>query len=165
MNGALTIGTFDGANIKIREEVGAGNFFLFGLTAPEVKALRTAGYDPRACYEANEELHEVINLVRDGFFSRGNSDQFKPLVDKLLEHDPYLVLADYAAYAACQQEVDRAYGDAEDWTRRSILNTARSGKFSSDRTIREYCAGIWNVEPVPVKLVLPEEVEAGLMMQ
>ena len=101
--------------------------------------------------------------MRDVFFSRGNTEQFRPLVDNLLEHDPYMVLADYASYAECQRRVNEAYGDPENWTRMSILNTARSGKFSSDRSIREYCEEIWRVKPVPVKLLSQEDVEVGLL--
>jgi starch phosphorylase len=152
MNGALTIGTMDGANIEIREEVGAENFFLFGLTAAQVQALRAGGYRPIDLYYSQPELREVINLIRDGYFSRGNSEQFLGLVGNLLHHDPYMVLADYQSYAECQQRVDAAYRDVDGWTRMSILNTARSGKFSSDRSIREYCAEIWNAKPVAVKL-------------
>ena len=163
MNGALTIGTMDGANIEIREEVGAENFFLFGLTAPEVEALRALGYNPFDRYRADPELYEVINLIRDGLFSRGNTEQFKPLVENLLYHDPYLVLADYRSYAECQQQVNLAYRDTESWTRMSILNTARSGKFSSDRTIREYCEEIWRVNPVPIKMLAQEDIKVGLL--
>ena len=163
MNGALTIGTLDGANVEMREEVGAENFFLFGLHTREVAALKASDYRPIELYHANPELRAVIDLVREGFFSRGNTEQFRPLIDNLLYHDPYLVLADYQAYAACQEQVDLAYRDPERWTRMSILNCARSGKFSSDRTIREYCADIWNVNPVPVRLLTQEDVKAGLM--
>ena len=163
MNGALTIGTLDGANIEIREEVGADNFFLFGHSTAQVAQLKRDGYEPMQYYRGNHELRAVIDLIRDGFFSRGNTDQFKPLIDNLLDHDPYLVLADYQSYADCQRQVDLAYGDPEQWTRRSILNTARSGKFSSDRTIQEYCDEIWNVKPVAIRLVSQEEVKAGLM--
>jgi starch phosphorylase len=158
MNGALTIGTMDGANIEIREEVGAENFFLFGLTAAEVQARRAAGYQPMELYYQQPELREVINLIRDGYFSRGNSEQFLGLVGNLLHHDPYMVLADYQAYAECQQLVDAAYRDPDRWTRMSILNTARSGKFSSDRSIREYCKDIWNARAVAVQLKPQDEV-------
>jgi starch phosphorylase len=158
MNGALTIGTMDGANIEIREEVGPENFFLFDLTADEVQARRAAGYQPLALYHSQPELREVINLIRDGYFSRGNSEQFLGLVGNLLYHDPYMVLADYQAYAECQQRVDVAYRDVERWERMSILNTARSGKFSSDRSIREYCGEIWQAKPVPVQLMHQDEV-------
>jgi len=160
MNGALTIGTMDGANIEIREEVGPENFFLFGLTAAEVQARRAAGYQPLDLYHSQPELREVINLIRDGYFSRGNSEQFLGLVGNLLHHDPYMVLADYQAYADCQQRVDSAYRDSERWTRMSILNTARSGKFSSDRSIREYCNEIWSARPVPVQLIHEDQMLA-----
>jgi glycogen phosphorylase len=160
MNGALTIGTMDGANIEIREEVGPENFFLFGLTAAEVQARRAGGYRPMDLYYSQPELREVINLIRDGYFSRGNSEQFLGLVGNLLYHDPYMVLADYQSYAECQQRVEAAYRDVDRWTRMSILNTARSGKFSSDRSIREYCAEIWNAKAVAVQLYHQGEVMA-----
>jgi starch phosphorylase len=163
MNGALTIGTLDGANIEIREEVGAENFFLFGLTAEEVAQIKSEGYQPMEHYHAHPELREVIELVRNGYFSRGDTELFHPLIDGLLHHDPYLALADFAAYADCQRGVDGAYADREHWTRMSILNAARSGKFSSDRTIREYADGIWKVKPVPVDLLSQDEVGEGLM--
>jgi starch phosphorylase len=153
MNGALTIGTMDGANIEIREEVGADNFFLFGMSAGEVQALRASGYRPWDLCHDEPELREVIDLVGSGFFSRGNADQFRHLLDNLLFYDPYMVLADYRAYSECQQRVDAAYNDTEHWTRTSILNSARSGKFSSDRTIREYCSEIWHSKAVPVELI------------
>jgi glycogen phosphorylase len=157
MNGALTIGTMDGANIEIREEVGAENFFLFGLTAPEVYALKAQGYRPMDYYNANSGLRDVIDLIRSGFFSRGDSELFRPLIDGLLYHDPYLLLADYQSYVDCQSKVAATYKDTERWTRMSILNTARCGKFSSDRTIREYCADIWRVKPVSINLLTHEE--------
>jgi starch phosphorylase len=157
MNGALTVGTLDGANIEIREEVGAENFFLFGLSAPEVHALKTQGYRPRDYYGSNQGLRDVIDLVRNGFFSRGDTELFRPLIDGLLNEDPYLVLADFQSYVECQGKVSEAFADTERWTRMSILNTARSGKFSSDRTIREYCADIWGVKPVPIQLLTHEE--------
>ena len=163
MNGALTIGTLDGANIEIREEVGGENFFLFGLTAQEAAALRSRGYRPMAHYHGDPELREVLDLIRGGFFSRGDGELFRPLVDGLLGSDPYLVLADFASYVECQERVSRAYGDQEQWARMSILNAARSGKFSSDRTIREYCAEIWHAQPVPVKLLSPDAVKGGFL--
>ncbi len=163
MNGALTIGTVDGANIEICEEVGFENFFLFGLEAHEIAALRSMGYKPKEYLEGNEELQAVMQLIRDGFFSRGNSTQFQPLLDNLLWHDPYFVLADYQSYADCQASVDQTYGDKENWTRMSILNAARSGKFSSDRTIRQYCDDIWEAKPVRVQLLSQEEVKAGIL--
>jgi starch phosphorylase len=162
MNGALTIGTMDGANIEIREEVGDENFFVFGMSAEQVQWLRASDYRPMDLYQSQPELRVVIDLIKDGFFSRGNSEQFRDLVGNLLYHDPYMVLADYKAYADCQKQVDAAFRDSERWTRMSILNTARSGKFSSDRTIREYCADIWQSNPVPVQLITQDEVHAGL---
>jgi len=163
LNGALTIGTLDGANIEIREEVGAENFFLFGLTAEEVAARQAGGYRPMDCYRGDPELRQVIDLIRSGFFSHGDPDLFRPLVDNLLHADPYLVLADYPAYADCQRQVSDAYSDREAWSRMSILNAARSGKFSSDRTIREYCRDIWQVSPVPIRLLSQEAVKAGFL--
>jgi len=150
MNGALTIGTLDGANIEIREEAGAENFFLFGLTAEEVARRKREGYDPMQYYHANPDLRAAIDLIRNGFFSRGDGALFQPLVENLLNHDPYMLCADFQSYYDCQTAVDEAYKDVEHWTRMSILNTARSGKFSSDRSIREYCRDIWRVQPVPI---------------
>jgi starch phosphorylase len=161
LNGALTIGTMDGANIELREEVGAENFFLFGMTAPEVAALKASGYRPADYYRQNTELREALDLIRSSFFARGDTETFRPLVDNLLELDPFCVLADYASYAACQRDVDAAYADTDRWTRMSILNAARAGKFSSDRTIHEYCTDIWRVEPVSVPLLTADKVKAG----
>jgi len=152
MNGALTIGTLDGANVEIREEVGAENFFLFGLTAEQVFELKSRGYNPWPSYESNAELREAIDLIQSGFFSNGDSNLFKPFVDSLLYHDEYLALADYPSYIESQEQVSRAYQDQDRWTRMSILNVARMGKFSSDRSIREYSEEIWKVAPVPVVL-------------
>jgi starch phosphorylase len=148
MNGALTIGTLDGANVEIREAVGAENFFLFGLTADEVVRMKSRGYNPRAVYDANAELREALDLVGSGFFSEGNRELFKPLLDSLLNHDEYMVLADYQAYVDCQSRVGDVYKDRKTWTRMSILNCARVGRFSSDRSIREYCRDIWQVSPL-----------------
>jgi starch phosphorylase len=152
LNGALTIGTLDGANVEILEEVGAENFFLFGLDAAEVEQVRREGYRPAAHVEANAELRAVLELVGDGRFSRGDAEVFRPVVENLVHADPFLVLADYADYVACQEKVSAAWRDTERWTRMSILNTARSGKFSSDRAIGEYCDEIWGVEPVKIDL-------------
>ena len=157
MNGALTIGTLDGANVEIREEVGPENFFLFGLTAEEVYDLKSRGYQARAFYEGNDELKGVIDLIASGYFSAGDSELFKPLVDSLLYHDEYLLFADYQSYVDCQDRVSHTYGDQDVWTRMSILNAARMGKFSSDRTIRQYCDEIWKVRPVPVSLEEPDK--------
>jgi starch phosphorylase len=161
MNGALTIGTLDGANVEIRDEVGAENFFLFGLSTEEVYTLKRSGYRPADYLQG--ELREVIDLIRNGFFSRGDTELFKPLIDGLVYHDPYLVFADFQSYVECQQRVDEAYRDPERWTRMSILNAARSGKFSSDRTIREYLADIWQAPRVPVRLISQEELKVGFM--
>jgi glycogen phosphorylase len=147
MNGALTIGTLDGANVEIRDAVGAENFFLFGLTAAEVEQAKAAGYQPRAYYEGNAELREAVDLIAGGFFSHGDREMFRPLVDALLTRDDYMLLADYQSYIDCQQRVSDAYRDSAAWTRMSILNAARVGRFSSDRSIRDYCREIWNVTP------------------
>jgi glycogen phosphorylase len=152
MNGALTIGTLDGANVEIREEVGDENFFLFGLTTDEVYALKASGYNPRTYYDADAELKLVLDRVSSGFFSGGDTELFRPLVDNLLYSDPYLLLADYRSYINCQDKVSAAYKDQDHWTRMSILNVARMGKFSSDRSIRDYCDTIWHVKPVDVPL-------------
>jgi len=150
LNGALTIGTLDGANVEIREEVGADNFFLFGLDAEEAERIKRENYRPAAHAEANPELQEALDAIANGVFSRGDRETFRPLVDNLLRFDPFLVLADYAGYVACQERVSAAWTDAQRWSRMSILNTARAGKFSSDRAIREYCDGIWSSRPVKV---------------
>ena len=152
LNGALTIGTLDGANIEIRQAVGEGNFFLFGLTAEQVRAKRAAGYHPREYYDSNPHLREAIEQINCGRFSQGDRNLFKPLVDSLRKYDPYLVFADYQAYVNCQEQVSQAYKDRDNWTRMAILNTARMGRFSSDRAIREYCEKIWNVKPLKVDL-------------
>jgi starch phosphorylase len=161
MNGALTIGTMDGANIEIRQEVGAENFFLFGLTAEQVAQTKSRGYRPLE--HMTPELQEVISLINSGFFSRGDANMFRSLTDGLLWHDPYLVFADFESYSECQLQVSQAYRDVDHWTRMSILNTARSGKFSSDRTIREYCSEIWRAPTVPVRLLSQEDVKVGFM--
>jgi starch phosphorylase len=152
MNGALTIGTLDGANIEIREEVGPENFFLFGLTAEEVHAWRCSGYNPYGVYDSNDELKDAVDLIASGAFSQGDSNFFKPLVDSLLHHDEYMLFADYQSYLDAQGRVDIAYKDRQRWARMSILNVARMGKFSSDRAIRQYCDDIWKVRPVHVDL-------------
>ena len=146
LNGALTIGTLDGANVEIREAVGAENFFLFGLTVEEVGALRARGYHPRDYVEANPELRAVIEAIDSGAFSRGDRKLFRPLIDALLAYDTYMVCADYQAYVDCQDRVDAVFRDERQWTRMSVLNTARMGRFSSDRSIRQYCEAIWNVK-------------------
>ncbi len=150
MNGALTIGTLDGANIEIRDAVGPENFFLFGMTADEVAERRRLAIPGSAALEGNDELREVINLVATGFFNPQEPDLFKPLVEELLGRDQYMVLSDFAAYSACQAKVAAAYEDQDAWSRTAFLNIARMGGFSSDRTIREYARDIWKVEPVDV---------------
>jgi starch phosphorylase len=162
MNGSLTIGTLDGANIEIREEVGDDNFFLFGLTAAEVQQKKAEGYNPQSYYHSNEELRNVLDRLGMGYFSPGDKDLFKPLVDSLMYHDDYMLLADYQAYSDCQARVSEAYQDVEHWTTMSILNVARSGKFSSDRTIKEYCDEIWNVKPVKVEMEEYDPAKATL---
>ncbi|MDB5309225.1 MAG: glycogen phosphorylase [Gemmataceae bacterium] len=152
LNGALTIGTPDGANIEILREVGPEHFFAFGLTAEEVDSRRANGYRPTDVVRADPVLRRALDRIGDGTFARGDRDLFRPLLDNLFRHDPFLVLADYAGYVACQDEVSRAYTDPEGWARSSILNVARMGYFSSDRSIREYCASVWGVDPVPVDL-------------
>ena len=150
LNGALTIGTLDGANVEIREEVGPENFFLFGMNADEVAQRRAGGYRPREIYEQDPELRAVLDLIGSGALSRGDKGLFRPLVDSLLGRDEYFLLADYRSYVACQDRASRAYADTRLWTRMSVLNVARMGKFSSDRAILEYCRDIWHVDPVNV---------------
>jgi glycogen phosphorylase len=146
MNGALTIGTLDGANVEIRNEVGEDNFFLFGLRAHQVDELKSSGYYPYDYYNNNEELKGVMDLISSGFFSPGNRGLFMPLVDALMYNDKYMLFADYRDYVTCQEKVSRAWADKDQWTRMSILNTARMGKFSSDRAIQEYCDDIWKIK-------------------
>ncbi|MBI2570926.1 MAG: glycogen/starch/alpha-glucan phosphorylase [Candidatus Schekmanbacteria bacterium] len=154
LNGALTVGTLDGANIEIREEVGEENFFDFGLTVEEIEELRRVGYNPLHVLRGNEELQGVINLVHTDFFSPDDPALFRPISDSLVLHgDRFFVLADFASYAACQRRVAETYAKPEVWFRKAILNIANMGKFSSDETIRRYCEEIWRVRPVQVSLV------------
>ena len=151
LNGALTIGTLDGANIEIGNEVGEDNIFIFGLTAAEVAEVKANGYQPRDIYHANAELRAVLDMIGSGFFSPDEPDRFKPIVDALLQHgDKYMLLADYASYIACQKKVETAYQDQEQWIRKAILNVANMGKFSSDRTIMQYAKQIWDAQPVAI---------------
>jgi starch phosphorylase len=152
INGALTIGTLDGANVEIREEVGPENFFLFGLTAGQVQETKERGYSPSSLYASNQLLREVIELIRGGHFSPKEPDLFRPLLDTLMGSDEYMLFADFQSYMDCQDEVGKVYRDRERWTRMSILNTARMGKFSSDRAIKEYCRDIWKAKPMKVDL-------------
>jgi len=151
LNGAVTIGTLDGANIEIMEEVGQENIFIFGHRAEEIRGLRE-GYDPRECYAADGELKAVIDMISSGFFSPSDPALFRPLTDALLGKDPYLVLADFTSYAECQRKVAQAYRDKERWTRMSIMNVANMGYFSIDRTTRAYAEDIWKIRPVPITI-------------
>jgi starch phosphorylase len=149
LNGALTIGTLDGANVEMREQVGAENFFIFGNTTPQVAELRAQGYQPRTCYESNAELRATLDAIRNGMFSPSEPARFQPIFDALVNWgDHYLLLADYADYVATQDRVDALYRNAEEWSRRAVLNIAGMGAFSSDRTIAEYAHGIWHSKPV-----------------
>ena len=163
MNGALTIGTLDGANVEIREEVGAENFFLFGLHVDEVMALQSAGYQPMDYYQDNAELKSVIDLISSGHFSHGDRELFQPIVDSLIHDDQYMLFADYQDYIDCQDRVGKAFSDKRSWTRMSILNAARMGKFSSDRSINDYCNNVWHVEPFPVELKWRQLPEDGVL--
>jgi starch phosphorylase len=152
MNGALTLGTLDGANVEIRDEVGPENFFLFGLTVEQVQGWKQRGYDPWEIYRTDRRVKEVLDAISSGAFSPGEPRLFQPVVDSLLNGgDPYMVLADFASYCAVQEDVSRVYQDPDRWTRMAILNVARTGKFSSDRSIREYAEGIWGIRPIPVE--------------
>ena len=178
LNGGLTIGTLDGANVEIRQEVGEENFFLFGLKSDEVDRLKDRGYNPYEYYARNDELKTVIDRLPAGDFSNGDKptlkgtpsangmaslrELFQPLVNNLLHQDPFLLLADYQSYIECQERVDKAYKERENWTRMSILNVARMGRFSSDRSIREYCEDIWQAKAVPIELSEYSQAEAGL---
>ena len=149
LNGALTIGTLDGANVEICNEVGAENIFIFGLTADEVAALRAEGYNPWLHYDGNEELKQSLTMIRDGYFSPEDTNRFKPVFDSLTSHgDHYLLLADYKSYVACQEKVGALYRDPSAWMQKAILNVAGMGQFSSDRTIAQYAKTIWNVVPI-----------------
>jgi starch phosphorylase len=149
MNGALTIGTLDGANVEILEEVGDENIFIFGLTAEEVAQTRAHGYRPLTIARNNKELGNILHQISDGVFSPGDLHRFKPLVDRLLDEGEYfLVLADYESYVAAQTRVETAYRDREGWIRKAILNTAHMGKFSSDRAVQNYADRIWNLPPI-----------------
>jgi len=151
MNGALTIGTLDGANVEIREEVGNDNFFLFGLTAAQVEDTKRNGYNPHFIYDNNEELREVINMINTGRFSNGDTNLFKPITDNLLWHDPFMLMADFSLYIACQDLVAETWKNTAEWNRMAVLNVARMGKFSSDRSIQDYCEKIWKVKPFNIR--------------
>jgi glycogen phosphorylase len=164
LNGAVTVGTLDGANIEIRDRVGAGNFFLFGLTAEQAAALKNQGYSPGTYYRGDAELRAAIDMIGSGTFSGGDRQAFEPVIASLLQWDEYMVLADYRSYIDCHDRAGRVWADQDQWTRMSILNTARSGFFSSDRTVRDYCRDIWRAEPVPMTpdaAVGPQSAPAG----
>ena len=150
LNGALTIGTMDGANIEIHDNVGAENIFIFGHRTPEVARIKANGYDPMRHYEENRGLRQVIDQIGSGFFSPDDTGRFRPIVDSLLKQDTYLLLADFADYIATQAKVDELYGKPDAWNRCAALNVAGMGPFSSDRTIREYAEKIWNVKPLAI---------------
>jgi glycogen phosphorylase len=147
LNGALTIGTLDGANIEIREEVGEDNIFIFGMTAEEAEfERRTSSRTPELICRQNESIATVIESIADGTFSKGDGELFRPVVDSLMSrHDPFLLVLDLESYIACQNQVNDAFLDRDTWTRKAILNVARMGKFSTDRTIREYSEEIWGI--------------------
>ena len=152
LNGALILGTMDGANIEIAEEVGAENFFTFGLSSDEINSLAESGYNPRVSYQNNPELREVLSMINTGYFNRDKPHLYNDLYNSLVFEDKYMLLEDFASYVECQQRVMKTWADTEKWTKMSILNTAASGKFSSDRTIAEYAKDIWELEPVTVEL-------------
>ncbi len=164
LNGALTIGTLDGANVEIREEVGEDNIFIFGLTAQQAEELRRNGYNPWDYYHGNQELKQVLDMIGSGYFSPDEPDLFKPIINALTHSgDHYLLLADYASYISAQERVAELYADPQEWTRKAILNVAHMGKFSSDRTIREYAEEIWDVKPV--KITLEQRTEGKKVKQ
>jgi len=163
MNGSLTIGTLDGANVEIREEVGAENFFLFGLNVDEVMDKQGSGYHPMDYYRNNDELKRVIDLISSGHFSHGDRELFRPITDSLLYNDRYMLFADYQDYIECQERVSDTFMDKERWTRMSILNAARMGKFSSDRSVMDYSKKVWEVQPFPVELKWQRLPEDGVL--
>jgi starch phosphorylase len=149
LNGALTIGTLDGANVEMKDNVGDDNIFIFGNTTPQVADIRASGYQPRSYYESDADLKGVLDAIRDGAFSPGEPSRYQGIFDTLVNWgDQYLLLADYASYVATQEKVDALYRDADAWTRKAILNVAGMGAFSSDRTIAEYAHQIWHTKPV-----------------
>ena len=164
LNGGLIIGTLDGANVEIRQEIGEDNFFLFGLKSDEVDELKAQGYNPREYYESNSELKAVIDSLTAGEFSPEDKGLFQPIVNNLLNSDPYLLLADYQSYIECQDRVSKAFKDRDAWTKMSILSVARMGKFSSDRAIRQYCQDIWNTKAVPIELADYSQANAALQV-
>ena len=152
LNGALTIGTLDGANVEIKEEVGDDNIFIFGLTVEEVTKKLAEGYNPREYYNSNPRLKNVIDLISCGYFSSENPGLFQPIVDSLMNRDQYLLFADFQLYYDCQQRVAQAYKDQDNWTKMAIINVANTGKFSSDRTIKEYAEDIWDIKETKITM-------------
>ncbi len=161
MNGALTIGTLDGANVEIREQVGAENFFLFGLTVDDVHDIKSRGYNPKSYCDNDSELKEAFDTIASGIFSNNDTGLFKPVLDSLLYDDPFMVMADFRSYVECQELVSQAFLDRETWTRMSILNTSRMGKFSSDRSIQDYCRDIWHVDPISIQIKEYRQIDLG----
>ena len=157
LNGAVTIGTLDGANVEIREAVGPENFFLFGLTAEEVVERRQRGYNPYLYYEHNQGLREVVDRLAKDHFSPSEKGVFHPLLNEILSSDRFMVMADFTSYCECQKQVATAFLNQEEWTRMAIRNMARCGRFSSDRTIRQYAEEIWEISSVPIQL--PEYIQ------
>jgi starch phosphorylase len=159
LNGALTIASHDGANDEIAAAVGPENIFMFGPTRDEILALRERGYDPAALYESNTELKQILDMIAGGYFSPGSPGLFRPIFDSLVRHgDHYMNLNDFAAYLQCQERVDAAYSDRNEWLRRAIMNVANIGFFSADRLVREYAMAVWNAAPVtPALTSLPQE--------
>jgi starch phosphorylase len=151
LNGALTIGTMDGANIEIRNEVGDDNIFIFGLLADEVTKLKQGGYNPREYYNKNPELKRVIDMISNNYFSRTEPGIFNPIIDILLNVDYYCLLADYDSYIQTQEKVNQLYMNKKEWDKKSIINTARMGRFSSDRSITEYSQKIWGIKPIKIE--------------
>jgi starch phosphorylase len=145
LNGALTIGTLDGANVEMKENVGDDNIFIFGLTTEEVAKRRSAGYDPRSVIESSPDLAQALSAISSGVFSPDDPQRYRGLIDGLYQHDWFMVAADFDSYAAMQREVDKVWRNGPDWYARAIRNVARMGWFSSDRTIRQYAKEIWNV--------------------
>ncbi|HWO11491.1 MAG TPA: glycogen/starch/alpha-glucan phosphorylase, partial [Polyangiaceae bacterium] len=161
MNGALTIGTLDGANVEIRDEVGPENFFLFGMDVSEVERVRATGYQPQRFIDASPRLAEAVELLASGFFSLGDPGRFAAVVHSLRHDDPFMVCADFDAYHQAHEEAAAVYQDRRAWTRRALFNIAGSARFSSDETIRAYSRDIWRLEPTPVDMTRPFELEQG----
>jgi starch phosphorylase len=165
LNGALTIGTLDGANVEIRDEVGEDNFFLFGLTAPEVKALRGRGYFPSDFIDQSPRLKEVIGMLDSGFFSPNEPERYASVVHNLRTVDPFMVCADFDAYVAMEAEAARAFTDKRTWSRKALVNIAGSARFSSDETVAQYAKEIWKIRPIPVDMGKFADVSSGFTDQ